>query len=419
MISGAIERYMALAGPRLKALPGRLRQAEPSRFDNIVVAMSSGVDSSTCAALYASYPNARAVYMRNWSNNQLDDGPKHCDEQDWKDAQGVAQYLGIPLSMANFEQEYWIDVFEKMLEGYTRGATPNPDVLCNRYVKFGSLRAMLDREMGHGNYWLVTGHYARVLENQDTQRELGNRDTQRESLLRGLDPGKDQSYYLSQVTSGALNNTLLPLGHLYKSEVRDLAGSLAIPTATKRDSQGICFVNNSQGAGKFRDFLKEYLPETPGNIITEDGRVWAQHQGLWSHTLGQRVSGLSMPQGSPEYQGTWYVGEKRQEPNELVIVRGRDNEKLYRDTALVQQFEPLGMTTSEFEKRVTAALERGSLLMRYRSLQEPALVAQCSVDGARIQVVMSEKQRAMAVGQYCCLHDGDEILGSGPISSTA
>lgn len=411
----ALERYTALAAKRISSLPPGLTQPTPGRFDRIVIALSSGVDSSTCAALYASHPHAELVYMRNWNHNQGDAPPERCDEQDWKDAQCVAAHVNLPLRQLNFEREYWQDVFEAMLAGYERGATPNPDVLCNRHVKFGALRAQLDAEYGAGNYWLVTGHYARVLQKES-----------RTSLLHAVDTHKDQSYYLAQVKRGALARTLLPLGHLLKPEVRALAQELELPTAAKRDSQGICFVENSQGAGRFRDFLQEYLPPTPGAIVTPDGKRWATHEGLWTHTLGQRVGGgLSLPQGSPEYRGTWYVAEKRVQENELVIVRGRDNPALYRESVAVRSFEPLGLDRAQFAERISTALAGGTLYMQYRSLQTPAQVLKCTVDNnttdndVSIKLTMAEPQRAMAVGQYCCLYDGEEVLGSGPISATA
>lgn len=404
-----MQRYLEVLGKRL---PQGFKQLQPSKHDNIIISMSSGVDSSVSAALYSSFPNARGVYMRNWSNKENDG--KNCDEKDWKDAENVAKYLNLPIDMVNFEKEYWIDVFEPMLTNYELGVTPNPDVLCNRYIKFGSLKRKLDEQYGTDNYWLVTGHYSRILQNVAT--------TQFE-LLRGLDTGKDQSYYLSQVNPSTLNQVLLPMGHFNKKEVRSIAQDLKLPTAEKPDSQGICFVNNSQ-QGKFKSFLKEYLPIEKGNVITIDPvtgnkTVWGQHNGLWSYTLGQKM-GLAMPQGDPKYRGTWFVAEKLKDTNEIVIVQGRENKKLYRDNVFLKNMTWL--VRDNPLQLIQDSVKKGSLFMQYRSLQDPILIEKCNIcrdqeNGGQLELILKTSQRAMAPGQYGCLYIQDRIIGSGTIVS--
>ncbi|CAL9728806.1 mitochondrial tRNA-specific 2-thiouridylase 1 [Monosporozyma unispora] len=407
-----MQRYLDVLKKRL---PHGFKQLQPSKHDNIIIAMSSGVDSSVSAALFSSFPKARGVYMRNWNNKQND--MKNCDEKDWNDARKVAEYLNLPIEMVNFEKEYWIDVFEPMLQSYELGVTPNPDVLCNRYIKFGSLKRNLDEKYGRDNYWLVTGHYSRILQNMGTSQF---------ELWRGVDMSKDQSYYLSQVKPNALNQVLLPMGHFYKKEVRALAQDLQLPTAQKPDSQGICFVNNSQ-QGNFKSFLREYLPIERGDVVTIDpdrGKktVWGQHDGLWSYTLGQKI-GIAMPQGDPKYRGTWFVSEKLKDTNEIVIVKGRENPKLFRDNVVLTKMKWLMEGEINPMDILQDAVKNGSLFMQYRSLQKPIPIKECksSPDMAdcHLELLLKKPQRAMAPGQYGCLYLQDRVIGSGIILSSA
>ncbi|CAI4058334.1 hypothetical protein N7582_001081 [Saccharomyces uvarum] len=411
-----LARYLGLLARR-GAVPYK-PQRLPGKFDNVIVAMSSGVDSSVAAALFAGeFPNTRGIYMQNWSESQsLDDpGKEPCYEKDWKDVNRVAEHLGISVDKVNFEQDYWIDVFEPMLRGYSEGSTPNPDIGCNKFVKFGKLREYLDVKYGINNYWLVTGHYARVMQ------EVGSR--QSFHLLRSVYRPKDQSYYLSQIDAAVLSSLLLPIGHLTKPEVRDLAKCVGLPTAAKPDSQGICFVNNSQH-GKFKNFLKHYLPSSPGSIITIDPESgtktpWGKHDGLWSYTIGQKV-GLSMPQGDPNYQGSWFVSEKLKGTNEIVIVRGRDNAALYKNTIRIKSFASM----CPKEDTIKALQDTSALTLQFRSLQDPVQIKSCTLHGPAtdaaealdITIELASKQRAVAPGQSCCLYIGDRVLGSGPIS---
>ncbi|SCU80541.1 LADA_0B08130g1_1 [Lachancea dasiensis] len=384
----------------------------PSKFDNVVIAMSSGVDSSVAAALFADFPRAQGIYMQNWSDpgGSEKTGREPCHERDWKDVQRVGSHLGIPVERVNFEQDYWHDVFEPMLQAYQAGITPNPDVGCNRFIKFGRLRSHLDSSLGRGNYWLITGHYARVGHSLATDEH---------HLLRAYYKNKDQSYYLSQIPQAALQSLCFPMGVLSKPEVREFANEMQLPTARKPDSQGICFVANSQHS-KFRSFLQQYLPTEPGNIITWDTdtaskTVWGRHTGLWNYTIGQRI-GLAMPQGDPRFSGSWFVAEKLVDSNEIVICRGRDNPILFRDFLEIDGFKPIG-SGGIISATLQEAVARNEVYIQYRSLQDPVLVSKvfAGLHSEKISMRLAHAQRAMAPGQYCTIYHKDRILGSGII----
>lgn len=368
------------------AEPFAYKQAQPS--GTLVVAMSSGVDSSVTAALMAQRhgkAHVKGVYMANW----LQDAK--CTEGEWSDVQRVCEQIGIDCERVNFEKEYWHDVFAPMLAMYERGLTPNPDMGCNRYVKFGVMVQHLQRRLGN-QWWLATGHYARI------EPSVYPR------LIRGYDGNKDQSYYLANVENSVLHRVLMPLGHYTKPQVRQMAAQMKLHTASKPDSQGLCFVSPT---GSFRDFLNEYLPQNPGNIVTEDGRVWAQHQGLWHATVGQKA-GITMPQGDPRYKGVWFVSEKRIAENELVIVKGGDNPALFKKRLSVEDWLWMGDG---------AAHAHGDLSIQYRSLQDPVLVESMTIDDT-VHFTLKQAQRAMAPGQSVVLYKGNRVLGAGTLAST-
>lgn len=375
-------------------------QQHPKPDDEIVIAMSSGVDSSVCAALYASvFPKVRGIYMANWTQTS------RCIESDWKDVQNVCKQLQIPVERVNFEKEYWHKVFVPMLEEYSKGWTPNPDVGCNQHVKFGVLYDHIESQMvGLKNWWLVTGHYSRVLRHMETNDF---------HLLRALYLPKDQAYYLAKMPESVLNHILMPMGHLTKPQVREIANRFGLYTAQKPDLDGLCFVQQDT---KFRDFLGEYLEPNPGNIVTEDGKVWGQHEGLWHATIGQK-SGILMPQGDEKYKGTWFVSEKNLQKNELVIVRGNNNEKLFKNQLEVENWEWFRNVP------VPCAHEGEWILMpnlnvQFRSLQHKSNVESIKYDGKDLLVKLMKKERAMAPGQTLVLYDNDRIIGSGVIKAT-
>lgn len=376
-------------------------QAIPDKDDEIVVAMSSGVDSSVTAAIYASqYKNVRGIYMANWSQTAK------CTESDWNDVQKISDQLGIPCERVNFEKEYWSDVFMPMIQMYEKGLTPNPDTGCNKYVKFGKMIEHLTKKFSSSSdekkWWLVTGHYARIMKHNATNEY---------HLLRGYYGNKDQSFYLSNIPQSTLSRILMPIGHLTKPKVRELAKKYNLHIADKPDSQGLCFVG--QDNVKFRDFLNEYITPNPGNIITEDGKTWGKHQGLWHATIGQK-SGISMPQGDEKYAGTWFVSEKNYENNELVIVKGGNNSKLFKTGLKIKDWEWLINNPIK-----TVNYNKHDLTIQYRSLQEPELVDDFIInDDNNVVITLKEKARAMAPGQNIVLYNGPHVYGSGVLYET-
>lgn len=359
------------------------------------MAMSSGVDSSVTAALLTEKygpRSVRGIYMANWSQTAK------CTEGEWNDVQKVCSQLEISCERVNFEKEYWSDVFSPMIDMYQLGLTPNPDLGCNRYIKFGKMIEHLSMRFKDlkKKWWLATGHYARV--------ELA--DEGHCNLIKAFDANKDQSYYLASIPRSVLSNVLMPLGHYTKPQVREIARKYRLCTAEKPDSVGLCFV--SPDHTKFRHFLDEYIPPKPGNIVTEDGKVWGQHQGLWHATIGQKL-GISMPQGDPKYKGVWFVSEKRVDSNELVIVRGSNNESLYKNKMDVFDWEWFG-DKPDMSKRQ-------EYLVQYRSLQEPVAVKSIEVfPDNRLLCELLSVQRAMAPGQNLVLYLGNKVIGSGVIS---
>lgn len=370
----------------------------PGANDEIVVAMSSGVDSSVAAAMLAkTHANVRGVYMANWSQTAK------CTEQDWNDVKKVCDHIGIPCERVNFERDYWTKVFEPMVDGYREGKTPNPDVGCNRHVKFGRMIEHLKEQFAaldaNRKWWLATGHYARVVRDKETLKYR---------LLRGVSSAKDQSYYLSSINPEVLQHVLMPIGNFEKLRIREFAEDWGLHVASKPDSQGLCFV--SQEHTRFSDFLDEYLEPKAGNIITADGKVWGQHSGVWHATIGQRAS-VSMPQGDPEFQGAWYVAEKRLETNELVIVRGGDNNALFSQRVEVADWHWLAEKPSP---------GTGSLLLQYRSLQTPLTVESSEWPASNMaRITLLKPARAIASGQVAVLYNNDLVLGSGTIVKTA
>lgn len=367
-------------------------QPTPKPDDHIIIAMSSGVDSSVCAALFQNYKNVHGIYMANWSQTAT------CTERDWKEVKKICQDLKIDCERVNFEHEYWNDVFLPMIENYENGLTPNPDIGCNKYVKFGKLIEYLNEKYKDKNWWLVTGHYARIMKHKITGEY---------HLLRGLSQRKDQSYYLSTIPNSILSKIILPIGHYTKPEIRELAKNFKLFNASKPDSQGLCFVNPNQS--NFRDFLNEYIPENPGDIITEDGKIWGKHKGLWHATIGQR-STVSMPQGDPKYHGIWYISEKNIEKNQLIIVKGTNNLKLFKQNVEIKNLE--------FIYPKEKILSMNNLQFQYHSLTTPVPVKKIIDNGDSLLIELKNPVRALAPGQGGILYNDNQVLGGGMISKT-
>lgn len=358
----------------------------PASGAHVIVGMSGGVDSSVTALLLqrAGYA-VSGVFMQNWE----DDDEACTARQDYRDAAGVADALGIPLETVNFADEYWSGVFEHFLAEYQAGRTPNPDILCNREIKF---KAFLEHADRRGAAAIATGHYVRrgLAKNGDWE------------LLRGLDSNKDQSYFLHQLGQKQIASSLFPVGELEKSRVRSLARSAGLHVHTKKDSTGICFI----GERKFTSFLSEYLPHQPGEIIDETGTVIGRHTGLMYHTLGQRQGlGIGGRQGSGD--APWYVLDKDLENNRLIVGQGHDNPRLLRRQLGASDVHWVNGRTPNEQLRCTARV-------RYRQTDVPATLT-CHYDGL-VSLMFDEPVRAMTPGQSVVFYDEERCLGGGVIN---
>ncbi len=359
-----------------------------SKTGRVIVGMSGGVDSSVAALLLQQQGyELEGLFMKNWEE---DDGTEYCTaKEDLADAAAVAQKLGIKLHTANFAAEYWDNVFEHFLAEYRAGRTPNPDVLCNREIKF---RAFLDYALHLGADFIATGHYARTGKLQG-----------RTCLLKGLDADKDQSYFLHAVGEAELARTLFPIGQLEKSRVRELAADHGLVTHDKKDSTGICFI----GERRFKDFLARYLPAQPGQIETWEGEVLGQHQGLMYYTLGQR-QGLGIG-GISGTEGAWYVADKQLARNVLVVVQGSDHPRLFSDGLRSRQLFWVDGHGPNLPLRCRAKT-------RYRQPDQPCRLH--ALEDGGIEVVFDQPQRAVTPGQSVVFYQDDACLGGGVIDET-
>jgi tRNA-specific 2-thiouridylase len=351
-----------------------------------MVALSGGVDSAVAALLLrdAGY-RVSCLFMKNWEE---DDREGYCAAAaDLEDAQAVCAKLDLPLHTANFSHDYWERVFKRFLSEYAAGRTPNPDVLCNREIKFD---AFLERAQALGADWIATGHYAGVRRNGDGVK-----------LLRGADPGKDQSYFLHALPTSALAKTLFPLAKLRKEEVRALARRAGLPVHDKEDSTGICFI----GERRFRDFLARYLPPRPGEIRDLSGRVLGTHEGLMYYTLGQR-HGLGIGgAGEP-----WYVAAKDLRENVLTVVRGHNHLALFSRSLEAGELRWIAGMPPPLPFACTAKT-------RYRQADQECVIEAIANGIARVG--FSRPQRAVTPGQYAVFYDNEVCLGGGAIETTA
>jgi tRNA-uridine 2-sulfurtransferase len=352
----------------------------------VIVGMSGGVDSSVAALLLLEQGyHVEGLFMKNWEE---DDNTEYCTAKaDLADAQAVSDRLGIRLHTANFAAEYWDGVFEHFLAEYQAGRTPNPDILCNREIKF---KAFLDYATELGADYIATGHYARTQTVDGVTR-----------LLKGLDTNKDQSYFLSAVSAQSLARTLFPVGALEKPRVRELAADHGLVTSTKKDSTGICFI----GERKFKDFLQRYLPAQPGNIETLDGHIIGAHQGLMYHTYGQR-QGLGIGGLADHGEAPWYVAGKDLQRNVLIVVQGADHPALFSSSLRAGQLSWINSAQTELPLQCTAKI-------RYRQADQ-ACVVQAS-GNSEVSVTFENPQRAVTPGQTIVFYQNDICLGGGVI----
>ncbi|HHX81008.1 MAG TPA: tRNA 2-thiouridine(34) synthase MnmA [Acholeplasmataceae bacterium] len=355
----------------------------------VIVGLSGGVDSavSVIRLLEAGY-DVEGLFMRNWDsslNNDIKGNPHVYDpvcpqENDYLDALETAKILGINLHRVDFVQEYWDKVFTYFLNEYRNNRTPNPDILCNKEIKF---KCFLEKAFEMGADYIAMGHYARIRHEPEVQ------------LLRGVDSSKDQSYFLCQLTKEQLSKSLFPIGDMYKREVRELAEKYNLNVARKKDSTGVCFI----GERNFKEFLKNYLPAQPGNMETIQGEVVGKHEGIMYYTIGQR-HGLGIGgAGEP-----WFVIGKDVKRNVLLVGRGSEQEMLFSNRAIITNINWLG---KEFvEKECTVKF-------RYRSKDISAQIKRINQDS--IEVRYPGRAKAVTPGQAAVFYDGEVLLGGGTI----
>ncbi len=359
------------------------------RSGKVVVGLSGGVDSATTlAVLQRRGRDVAAMFMKNWEE---DDRLGSCPaEADANDAERICKTLGVKLYTRNFSTEYWDRVFEHFLAEYAAGRTPNPDILCNREIKF---KTFLEHAADLGADLIATGHYAR------------NRcQDGRWQLLRGLDNNKDQSYFLYTLGQEQLAKTLFPIGEMEKPAVRELARELALPVSEKKDSTGICFI----GERDFKGFLETYLPHQPGDMMTPEGQLLGRHDGLMYYTLGQRqglgIGGTAGSSGQP-----WFVLHKDLQRNQLIVGQGHDHPWLFSSSLGAAQLSWVDGTAPAQQFRCSAKI-------RYRQRDQGCRV---SIDNHQARVEFDEPQRAVTPGQSVVFYDGEICLGGGVIEHYA
>jgi len=356
----------------------------------VIVGMSGGVDSSVAALLLIEQGyQVEGLFMKNWDE---DDGSEYCTAMaDLADAQQVCHTLNIPLHTANFAADYWDNVFEHFLEEYRLGRTPNPDILCNREIKF---KVFLDYAQLMGADFIATGHYTRV-----------DNSGERSRLLKGLDPNKDQSYFLHAVDERAFVKSLFPVGELNKPEVRAIAERHGFVTSDKKDSTGICFI----GERRFKDFLEQYIPAQPGPMETPDGVVMGEHHGLMFYTIGQR-QGLGIGGVKDSGDAPWYTLDKDLERNVLIVGQGSDHPRLFTNQLAASDINWINGQPSISEPLHCMAKTR------YRQ-PDQACAVHVSDDGTSV-VVFDQPQRAVTPGQSVVFYSNDCCLGGGVIERT-
>jgi len=361
----------------------------------VILGLSGGVDSSVALKLLKDEGyDVEAMFMRNWdsaTNNDFLGNPDIDEdvcpqEKDYQDAVKVAEELDIKLNRVDFIGEYWDTVFTYFLNEYKKGRTPNPDIMCNKYIKFN---AFLKHAFDLGADYIAMGHYARV-----------RHDVDKSYLLRGVDNNKDQTYFLCMISQAQLRKSLFPIGHLTKPEVRKIASDNNLYTANKKDSTGICFI----GERNFKQFLQNYLPAKPGKMVTLDGRVVGEHDGLMYYTIGQR-KGLGIG-GSNEFGNeAWFVCGKDLEKNYLLVGQGHDSEYLISNNCFASECNWICDRPIE-GKKYTAKF-------RYRQADNDITIKY--LDDNRIQVLYLDGVRAVTPGQAVVIYDGEICMGGAII----
>ncbi len=356
----------------------------------VVLGMSGGVDSSVAAILLKEQGyDVIGVFMKNWE--EKDENGVCMAEEDYKDVIAVAEQLEIPYYSVNFVKEYWDKVFTYFLDEYRKGRTPNPDVMCNKEIKF---KAFLDYAMKIGADYVATGHYARIVHRED---ENGNISS---TMLRGIDDNKDQTYFLCQLSQKQLEKVLFPIGEYTKPQIREIAERYNLATAKKKDSTGICFI----GERDFNEFLSKYLPAKGGNIVNTEGTVLGRHNGLMYYTIGQR-KGIGIGNTKEGTGEPWFVVDKKLETNELIVTQG-DNSVLYSKGLIATDFNFINPDKVEFPLECTVKF-------RYRQADSKAVINR--LNDNEYEVTFDEPQKAVTLGQIVVAYSGEECLGGGVI----
>ncbi len=355
---------------------------------HVIVGMSGGVDSAVAALLLIQQGHkVEGLFMKNWEE---DDTSEICSaEEDLKDASAVCEQLSIPLHTVNFSSEYWDRVFEYFLAEYKAGRTPNPDVMCNKEIKF---KAFLDYALGLGADYIATGHYARIDQQDNRYR-----------LLKGIDANKDQTYFLHTLGQKQLEKSLFPIGELEKPTVRKIAEENNFANAAKKDSTGICFI----GERNFREFLQRYLPAQPGEIQTPEGKTIGTHQGLMYYTLGQR-QGLGIGGKKDADEEPWYVVGKNMDNNILLVAQGHNHPTLFNSKLTAIDLYWVSGKAPEIPLQCRAKI-------RYRQEDQACTITR--LEDNTCDVEFESPQRAIAPGQSVVFYLDDECLGGGVINN--